>query len=85
MESKAHEKLGIKRAELDEAERRLSVHREALEAEMAEALARVSESFKDDITHIQRTAAMVIPLHFPPSSRLSRSRSSSFATPFPSC
>jgi hypothetical protein len=58
-DSAAAERLGIKRAELDEAERRLSVHRAALEAEMVEALAAASSGFEADIAEIQRKAAAV--------------------------
>lgn len=55
----AAERLGIKQAELDEAERRLSVHRAALEAEMVEALAAASAGFESDVATIQKRAAAV--------------------------
>eukprot|EP00873_Tetraselmis_striata_P028999 jgi/Tetstr1/449263/TSEL_036468.t2 len=55
----AAERLGIKQAELDEAERRLTVHRAALEAEMVEALAAASAGFEADVTAVQKRAAAV--------------------------
>eukprot|EP00951_Prasinocladus_malaysianus_P024403 scaffold210626_cov37-Prasinocladus_malaysianus.AAC.1 len=62
-EGRASERLGIKQAELEEAERRLMVHRDALEAEMAEALAEASAGFEAYISNIQRKSAEVGPVY----------------------